>query len=186
MDPTLLDRALLLAARAHEGQTRKGTDIPYLLHPVHVAMTLIRHAFPEHVVLAGVLHDVIEDGDVTREQLAVEFGEEVAELVVAVSKPADKGVSWRDAKHHMLAALAAHGEHAAAVKCADALHNAFSTLRDVREQGPKVWDRFNASAADICWYYGAIVEACRPLLGGHPLHDELASMVTDLATEVQR
>jgi (p)ppGpp synthase/HD superfamily hydrolase len=55
------DRALMVAALVHARQKRKGTDVPYLTHPVHVAMVLARHGFPEPALIAAVLHDVIED-----------------------------------------------------------------------------------------------------------------------------
>ncbi len=56
-----LDRALALAAAVHEVQRRKGTAIPYIIHPYHVALILDRHGWPEDVVVAGALHDVLED-----------------------------------------------------------------------------------------------------------------------------
>jgi (p)ppGpp synthase/HD superfamily hydrolase len=67
------DRALVLAALVHEGATRKGTIVPYIIHPVHVAALLLRHGFGEPLVTAAVLHDVLEDVDYAdgRLQLAV-------------------------------------------------------------------------------------------------------------------
>jgi (p)ppGpp synthase/HD superfamily hydrolase len=56
-----VDAALTLAAAAHEGQRRKGTEIPYVMHPHHVARILDRYGCGEHVVIAGLLHDVVED-----------------------------------------------------------------------------------------------------------------------------
>jgi len=65
MAPTLFshrfDRALRLAAVAHAGVDRKGTELPYIAHPVHVARLLERHGAAEDLILAGLLHDVIED-----------------------------------------------------------------------------------------------------------------------------
>ena len=58
-----LDRAIVLAALAHEGQRRKGTVVPYVTHPFNVSVILDRHGFAADVVVAGVLHDVIEDLD---------------------------------------------------------------------------------------------------------------------------
>ena len=57
------DAALALAARAHRDQLRKGTDLPYIAHPVHVSIILIRHGFGEDLTIAGLLHDVVEDTD---------------------------------------------------------------------------------------------------------------------------
>lgn len=56
-----LDRALTVAGIVHGQQKRKGTAVPYLTHPVHVAMILARHGFAERLLIAAVLHDVLED-----------------------------------------------------------------------------------------------------------------------------
>lgn len=67
------DRALVLAALVHEGGARKGTAIPYIIHPVQVATILLRHGYDEALAVAGVLHDVLEDVeyDNGRLQLAI-------------------------------------------------------------------------------------------------------------------
>jgi (p)ppGpp synthase/HD superfamily hydrolase len=56
-----IDAALRFAAVAHHGQVRKGTAVPYVMHPFHVGLILDRHGFGEDVVVAGILHDVLED-----------------------------------------------------------------------------------------------------------------------------
>lgn len=109
------DRALILAALAHRGQVRKGTAVPYVIHPVHVAAILERYGCPEPVRIAGLLHDALEDLEpddaALRESLratfpslagapdepaafrhalerfvAAEFGDEVLRLVLAVTE----------------------------------------------------------------------------------------------------
>src|SRR5438874_1580318 len=80
------DAALVLAARAHRDQLRKGTDIPYIAHPTHVSVILIRHGFGEDLAIAGLLHDVVEDCGVPLNRIAADFGDEVARLVEAVSE----------------------------------------------------------------------------------------------------
>jgi (p)ppGpp synthase/HD superfamily hydrolase len=60
-ETTSFDAALILAAAVHQDQKRKGTEIPYITHPVQVARILERHGWPDEVVLAGLLHDVLED-----------------------------------------------------------------------------------------------------------------------------
>src|SRR5947208_435262 len=95
------DAALKLAALAHRNQVRKSTDTPYIAHPVHVSVLLLRHGFSEDLAIAGLLHDVVEDCDIPSARLASEFGETVAQLVDAVSeaRPID-GVrlSWEQIK----------------------------------------------------------------------------------------
>ncbi len=78
-------RAYLYGAEAHEGQ-RRASGEPYIYHPVEVARTLAEMRLDHQSIIAALLHDVIEDTEVTKDQLAAEFSEEVAELVDGVSK----------------------------------------------------------------------------------------------------
>ncbi|MBK7402819.1 MAG: bifunctional (p)ppGpp synthetase/guanosine-3',5'-bis(diphosphate) 3'-pyrophosphohydrolase, partial [Myxococcales bacterium] len=90
-------RALGIAARAHRDQVRKGKDVPYVTHPVHVARILDRHGFSEDLVLAGLLHDVLEDTAVSEQELLDAVGGEVVALVRAVTETkSEDGVerSW--------------------------------------------------------------------------------------------
>jgi (p)ppGpp synthase/HD superfamily hydrolase len=179
-----IDMALAIAARGHRDQLRKGTNVPYIAHPVHVAMILLRHGFSEDVVCAGILHDTVEDTAVTFEQITGALGSNVTALVDAVTeKKADAGGAkrpWRVRKEEQLAHLQSVSPDAAALKAADALHNASSTLADVRANGPSVWARFNASREDSCWYYAEVARLVAERLGGHPLASELAETVDAL------
>src|SRR5439155_8577255 len=138
-----LDEALALAATAHREQRRKGSDIPYIQHPVHVGILLLKHGFAEDVVIAGLLHDVVEDTSVGIEHIAGRFGAEVARLVGGVTEQkADEGGAerpWRVRKEEQLQHLQKADAPAAALKAADALHNCQTTLADVRAQGAAAW-----------------------------------------------
>lgn len=190
---TRFDAALAFAASAHREQPRKGTGVPgvpYIVHPVQVATILLRHGFDEDLVVAGLLHDTVEDCGVALEALRAQFGEAVAALVDAVSerKTDDGGEArpWRTRKEEQLAHLAASGPRVAALKAADALHNAASTLADVRREGPSIWSRFNASPQASVWYYGEVARLCGERLGAdHPLTRELTAAVAALAATVE-
>lgn len=173
------DAALVMAARAHQEQRRKGTTVPYITHVFHVSTILLRHGFNEDVVIAGLLHDVIEDCDISAEQISAEFGTEVARLVVAVSEPKGR-ISWETAKAHKIEQLASGGPDVAALKAADALHNARSIINDVRRDGPQVWQRFKRGPAQTLWYYRAILDGVHKWLGTHQLCEELAAAVDEL------
>src|SRR4051812_16220912 len=83
------DAALCFAAVAHREQVRKGIEgpgVPYIIHPMHVATILLRHGFGEDLVIAGLLHDTIEDCDVTLETIRHDFGDTVASLVDSVTE----------------------------------------------------------------------------------------------------
>ena len=77
----LIDKALQIASIAHEGQYRKNTKIPYIAHPVAVGMILQKAGYSEEMVAAGILHDTVEDTDITMEDIEREFGLEVARIV---------------------------------------------------------------------------------------------------------
>jgi (p)ppGpp synthase/HD superfamily hydrolase len=183
--PTI-DGALALAATAHREQKRKGSDVPYIQHPVHVAMILMAHGFPEHVVVAGLLHDVVEDTDVGMDAIAARFGAKVAALVATVTEQKTstgrrpRRLPWRERKEHQLAHLARATAEGAALKAADALHNCHSTLADLAASGPRAWERFNAGPDEQRWYYGEISRAVRSRLGDHPLALELEATVRAL------
>ncbi len=179
-----IDEALALAATAHHDQKRKGSGVPYIQHPVHVAMLLLRHGFDEAVIVAALLHDVVEDSDVELGTIEARFGRRVARLVGgATEQKAEGGVlrPWRARKEEALAALRRAGRDGVALKAADALHNCCSTLAHVREIGPAAWTRFHAPADQQAWYYAEIARIVRAKLGDHPLARELGRVVRELA-----
>ncbi|WP_333792093.1 HD domain-containing protein, partial [Muricomes intestini] len=93
----MIDEALEFASKAHEGQFRKGTKRPYIVHPVEVADIVAAMTKDEEVISAAVLHDTIEDcQDVTEEILERTFGKHVASLVVQESE--DKSKTWEERK----------------------------------------------------------------------------------------
>src|SRR4051812_26999074 len=97
------DEALAFAAEAHRAvkQERKGTDFPYIAHPISVAEILDRFECGEDVIVAGFLHDTIEDTQVTAEEISAIFGDRIAALVTAASEP-DRTLTWEDRKQHTL------------------------------------------------------------------------------------
>jgi (p)ppGpp synthase/HD superfamily hydrolase len=145
--------AIELAARAHHGQVRKGTEIPYLVHPLAVAGILIRANCPEHLVIAGILHDTLEDTPLPLEEIQSQFGREVAELVVALSEP-DKKAPWEERKANTLD----HLEQKATpdvllVSVADKLDNMRAIRDGLESAGDAFWLRFNRPREDQKWYY---------------------------------
>jgi (p)ppGpp synthase/HD superfamily hydrolase len=179
-----IHEALAVAARAHRTQLRKGTDVPYIVHPVQVSMILTAHGFDEDVVIAGLLHDTVEDTAMTLEDIAVRFGPGVAELVASVTEKKEENGQrrpWRVRKEETLRHLAGASPRLAALKAADALHNASATVEDVEQHGPTAWERFNAGPADALWYYREIARLVRERLGAtHSLAEELGAVVDRL------
>lgn len=153
----MIFQAIEFAAAAHNGQYRKGTRVPYILHPLNVARTLIEAECEDPVVVAGVLHDVIEDTAVTYGEIREKFGTLVADLVASVSEP-DKLASWEARKEHTLAILRTAGEDTLLVSVADKLDNIRSVREDLAIHGEKAWKRFKRGRDKQQWYYESLAE----------------------------
>ncbi|TXT25953.1 MAG: metal dependent phosphohydrolase [Rhodocyclaceae bacterium] len=156
------DEALQFAASIHRQQMRKGTTIPYITHLMAVSSIVGEAGGDEDLMIAGLLHDSIEDQGVSRGEIARRFGERVASLVEACSdsntipKP-----PWKQRKERYIAHLQKAGPDVRFISVADKLHNARSILTDLKVLGSAVWDRFNASRDDILWYYRSVISALR-------------------------
>lgn len=163
-----LQKAVAFATEQHANQARKGTKIPYIVHPMNVCKALIRFGAGEDLAAAGVLHDVVEDTPATREQVADLFGERVADLVEHASEP-DKDADWRTRKEHTVAAVNACTDiELLALKCADKYDNLCDIHFDFNDLGEALWDRFNTpnGASDQKWYYGTLANCFSEKLKG--------------------
>lgn len=177
-----IHEAVCYAGKRHAGQVRKGTQLPYLVHPMEVMGILIENGCDEETVIAGILHDVIEDTcddndvirGIVRGEIRSKFGEEV--LAVVDSESEDKSKSWRERKEATVSALAAESLAVQLVCCADKLSNALSIAADKARIGEKVFARFNAPKEDLAWYYRAIA-ANLTKLGGYRMLAELKETV---------
>lgn len=139
-----VERAIRTALEAHAGQTRKGTDHPYVVHPIHIALLLTRHGAPEHVIQAALLHDVVEDCDGwDLPRLESNFGTAVADIVAQLTEEKDR--SWEERKRAGIDKVATMSAEAAMVKAADKLHNLTSMVRDLAaaESAEVFWAPFN-------------------------------------------
>ena len=83
---TLLDAAIIFATKAHSGMTRKGTNVPYIVHPIEAAAIVSTMTDDEEVIAAAVLHDVLEDTEATEDDLLARFGRRITELVIGESE----------------------------------------------------------------------------------------------------
>ena len=149
--------AIEFAAHAHAGQYRKQTRLPYIIHPLSVARILIEAGQDSSVVVAGVLHDVLEDTSATHAELEQRFGPEVAALVAEVSEE-DKSADWKVRKQATVDCLATASPEAIWVELADKLDNIRSIAADQSRDGDKVWERFNSPKDMQRWYYESLVE----------------------------
>lgn len=159
----MLDLALDYAFKAHRGMTRKGTNIPYITHPLEVMTILMVEGFSETLQIAGLLHDTIEDTSITDEQLTRLFGSEVAYLVDSVSE--DKSLPWEERKAHTIESLRMLSYESKALLLADKLANLRSIHRDYHVIGDLVYSRFNRGKEQQLHYYQAIIDAMDDFIG---------------------
>jgi (p)ppGpp synthase/HD superfamily hydrolase len=161
-----INHALAFAAKHHDRQVRKGTRLPYLTHPANVAIILTRYGRDEQIVVAGILHDVIEDcvreaytADMLDQRIGDKFGTDVLTTVLAVThrRVDDDGVELAhdERRDDYLARLGTASDAARWVCAADKLHNASSILTDLRRtiDPDTIWSRFNGGReATVGWY----------------------------------
>ena len=147
--------ALRFAAEAHDGQCRKGTRIPYLIHPLRVAKILLDYGCPDELAIAGLLHDTVEDTDVTLEEIRTIFGDNVARLVDFATEPA-KTWSWEKRKQHTLSLLETGEPEALCLSIADKLDNVRSLREDLQRIGDKAWNRFRRPREKQLWYFQSL------------------------------
>lgn len=133
-------KALEFAAISHDGQKRKGGDMaPYISHPYAVGLILSQAGFNEDVVIAGIFHDLIEDTNVTYEELQQKFGETIADLVLEVTE--DKSLDFFPRKEKYLEHLKTATPEAASISAADLFANRLSMLNAI-ESGLDFWQNF--------------------------------------------
>jgi len=175
------DAAVAMASELHRPQTRKGTSIPYVSHLLAVCGLVLEHGGTEDEAIAALLHDAVEDvGPEALEGIRGAFGDGVASLVRALSdtdqhpKP-----PWRERKEQYLRHLERAPRSVLLVSCADKLHNLRAVVRDYRDLGDALWDRFNASASEQVWYYRRLEDVFHRRLGGGLVAD-LSRALADL------
>lgn len=152
----MIHEAIEFAAIKHRNQTRKSTDIPYIVHPMEVMQILTANGCDEKTIVAGILHDTLEDTATTHEELSEHFGEDVADIVGGVTE--DKSKSWKTRKLHTITTLPDESFESQLV-CADKVANLRSMLADYEKQGENLWSRFNAPKSEIAWYYRGVRDA---------------------------
>lgn len=184
----LVEEAILFAVHAHAGMFRKGTATPYILHPLESATIVATMTTAETTIAAAVLHDVLEDTNVTYEQLKEKFGS-VADLVAAETEnkrrdvPADE--SWDTRKLETIERLNTCTNLAEKmVALGDKLSNVRSLYRDSLVYGDELWEHFNQKdKRKHAWYYRSVVDALSDLRN-YKAWQELNSLVNLVFNEL--
>lgn len=176
-------------------ENRKGTDVPYMAHLLGVASLVMGEAggrvpVTEDMVIAALLHDVVEDhGGMPRlHDVEERFGPNVARIVAGLSDTFaddhDKKEGWEERKGAYLARLRGESDDVLLISAADKLYNAKSILDDYRVIGDAVWKRFKRGADQQLGYFRALITIFR----AHPANkivDDLERVVKELSDLVR-
>ncbi len=188
-----INHAFAFAAKHHDRQVRKGTALPYLTHPANVAIILTRYDRDDDTVIAGILHDVIEDcvregwtQEMLEERIGEKFGAGVLEAVLAVTyRRVDENGNEFDRderKADYLRRLESASDCARWVCAADKVHNGSSILADLRRtlDPDTVWSRFSAGREGTIRWYRAVYERLREVGFDAPILEELRDVAEAL------
>ncbi|KRQ87374.1 GTP pyrophosphokinase [Caloramator mitchellensis] len=187
-------KALKIAWDVHKKQIRKGSDIPYIVHPIEVAIILYENGADDDILNAALLHDTIEDTKGDREillsYLKQNFNSRVVDLILAASEPykvqSKKVLSkeeeintWMERKKHTIDFIKNANLDVKMLICADKLSNIRSTFKDYKRIGDRVWKKFNAGYDEQKWYYENLVKVLNDLEDKN-MYKELKTLVENI------
>lgn len=155
------DEAMTLVLETFRPIRRKGSGVPYVAHLLSVTALVAEGGGDEDQLIAALLHDYLEDIEgSSADELERRFGTRVAGMVVALSDTTVRPKPpWRARKERYLVKLEREPPEVKLVSCADKLHNARTLVRDLRLDGPPVFDRFRGKRDGTLWYYTACTGA---------------------------
>lgn len=192
-----INHAFAFAAKHHDRQVQKGMRLPYLTHAPNVAVILTRYGQDEQTVVAGILHDVVEDcvreshsRDTLMQRMGDKFGEDVVDTLLSVSirTTDDDGVQLAadEQREDMLDRLAKASDRARWICAADQLHDASTLLADLRRtiDPDTVWSRFAAGRESTARWYRRVHDRLREVGFSAPIMDELLAVSGQLEREL--
>jgi (p)ppGpp synthase/HD superfamily hydrolase len=168
MDTSFLDRAIVFAVKAHSNSERRDKGFPYIVHSME-AMEIVATITPDQEILAAaVLHDTVEDTDVTINDIRKEFGDRVADMVQAESDVDVEGESeeesWSFRKQYAIDHLAAAPRDAKIAALGDKLSNMRAIYRDYVQKGDELWNIFHVKDRKMHeWHYRGLAASLSEL-----------------------
>jgi (p)ppGpp synthase/HD superfamily hydrolase len=154
-----LQRAFRYAAKWHAGQARKQTAVPYLSHLMAVTSLVLEAGGDEDLAIAALLHDVVEDCGGMPRLLEIKrtFGSKVARIVEGCTDTfVEPKPDWIERKRGYLEEVKRADADTRLVSASDKLHNVRTILTDYRNDGDRIWLRFNGGREGTLWYYRAL------------------------------
>ena len=177
----ILEEAISFAAEKHAVAVRKGSNIPYIAHPLEALSIAASITSDPDILAAAVLHDVVEDTQTKLDDIKEKFGERIAKLVESESEDKMHGVppseSWKTRKETTIKALQTASLDEKIIVLSDKLSNIRALYRDIVRDGDAVWKKFNQKDKKMHeWYYRAIAKAISEL-SEHLAYQELCWLI---------
>lgn len=163
-----IEQAIHKSAILHDGQYRKGEDKPpFIIHPFSVALFLSQHTENENIIIAGLLHDTIEDTDYTAEEMEQDFSAEIKNIVLGVTEmKVNNGqkLEWKERKQEYINKLKKAPIESLMVSAADKQHNLSSMIREMEQKGSLMWEVFVPGPEAQLWFYGEVLDVLKERL----------------------
>lgn len=165
-------RAIDFAIEAHRGQVRKSEAIPYVSHLFDVAEILIENQQSENLIIAGLLHDIMEDTAKTKDDILALFskdkGCEIIKIILADTET-EKGATWQQRKQATIdfAAGSRHAEGLLLI-CADKIANLNSLNKSMQIYHNEIWNFFNQGKEKQIWYFESLYRIFTEKLSSYP------------------
>ncbi len=186
-----LQKAINFSAASHEGQYRKDKNhTPYITHPYSVMLTASKYSIDENVFISCLLHDVIEDCEISHEELVSEFGVIVADTVESLSEPKyfgsrDNPMSWREKKDAYFAKLVNGSDEAVLVAACDKMHNMQSYIEMTKEEGDVMYKFGSDGVKEKLWYVTNTLEIIKQRVGESDKNILKVELVSDFENEIK-
>lgn len=184
-----IQKAIKFATKTHnqyQQQLRKGKVIPYISHPLTVGIILALADASEDVIVAGILHDTIEDSvkekKVTTQMLTERFGKEVSDLVASVTEQ-DRSLSWEERKKEAFEHIKCFSRESLLVKSADILSNVSELVDDHAREGDEVFSRFSAPKEKMIENQLKVIAEVLSCWKENPLSEDLLVLAEELKTK---
>ena len=160
------ERALEFAMRAHKGQQRKGSSVPYIVHPIETALIAMTLTRDQDIIIASLFHDIIEDTRYSAKDIEDRFGSRIAHLVQMESENKRKGQdaseTWKLRKQEFIDGLDEKSKDEKIIALADKLSNMRATRQGYLKNDEKFWERFHQKDKKMHgWYYRTVANKLR-------------------------
>ncbi len=181
-----IQRAIKFSIKTHEvyqKQKRKVKDISYITHPLTVGIILAKAGADEDIIVAGIMHDTIEDSipekKVTYEMLEARFGKRVADGVLSVTET-DKSLVWEERKKEALKDIGEFSQDSLFIKSADIVSNVSELLDDYARYKEETFKNFNAPKDRIVHNYLEMINRILKRWKENPLAEDLGFLAKEL------